>query len=300
MALVVVLLSAGLLVPSAGAVSGEFRVLYVLATWGPATFGAAEVELVAAQTDEFFQASSSERFSMPGTVVGPVTLRRAAFERCDATSLRNDAPAALTAGYDRIAFVTPVVPSCRFAGKAEPTEVLLNGRLSVPLAVHELGHTLGLGHARSTRCIAAPTRSGCDVDETGDPFSPMGSGTLDFSAYEKFVLGWIPPQPYVTKRARYTLASPAVKTTLPHALIVQTEEGTWWIEYRPIVRGLVVRLVTERVGGRSPFAMGTILIANPTRAGRPWVAQGESYRIPASFRMTLERAGTARATVRFR
>jgi hypothetical protein len=39
---------------------------------------------------------------------------------------------------------------------------------------------------------------------------------------------------------------------------------------------------------------------NPTKPGRLWVARGETYRIPLSFRVTLERVGTARATVRFR
>ena len=118
---------------------------------------------------------------MPGTVVGPVTAAVApSSTAATGPSLRNEAPA-ITAGYDRVAFVTPLVQACRFAGRASSTEVLMNGRLTVPLAVHELGHTLGLGHAHSWHCIAL----GCTIDEYGNPFSVMGDGGGDFNAYEK-------------------------------------------------------------------------------------------------------------------
>ena len=40
----VALLAAGLFVPSASAVSGELRVLYAFATWGPLPFTAADAE----------------------------------------------------------------------------------------------------------------------------------------------------------------------------------------------------------------------------------------------------------------
>jgi hypothetical protein len=307
----VVALLATLLPSTAGAVAkGEERVLVVLATTGPRPYSVAEVEDTVRQADAFFRRASLDQVRFESDVTpwlaafrvnpGCGGLTRESFDAVVSPARS----AATLAGFDSSLYdhtVYAIAESrCAFHGETWGQEVMLTRQPTLELMLHELGHTLGLGHARATNCIMAPTRSGCDVEETGDPFSPMGSGTLDFSAYEKFVLGWIPPQPYVTKRARYALASPAVKTTLPHALIVQTEEGTWWIEYRPIVRGLVVRLVSERFGGRSPFAMGSILIANPTRAGRPWIAQGESYRIPASFRITLERAGTARATVRFR
>jgi hypothetical protein len=308
-ALVVALLSAGLLVSSAGAVSGEFRVLYVLATWGPPTFGADEVELVAAQTDEFFQASSSERFSMPGTVVGPVTLRRAAFERCDATSLRNDAPAALTAGYDRVAFVTPVVPSCRFAGKAEPTEVLLNGQLSVPLAVHELGHTLGLGHAHSWHCIAL----GCTIDEYGNPFSVMGDGGGDFTAYEKAGLEWLTGLVRPRGNATHEIGPIEGPTTLPQALVVTTATSEFWFESRGRTTSSFLGDSQQPAGvavlagpghgvaaERSDYPRRNILLPSPTggRARFAYVA-GESYVERDVFRVLVERHAPESASLRF-
>ena len=155
---------AGLFVPAAAAVSGELRVLYVLASWGPTPFSPAEVERVALETDAFFQASSSGRLSLRSSVAGPLELPRSVFDSCDATVLRNAAPPSTFGQADRVVFVTPRVPTCPFAGEANPTEVLLNGQLFMAVAAHELGHTLGLGHASRWDCAGRA----CAVDEYGE------------------------------------------------------------------------------------------------------------------------------------
>ena len=307
-ALVVALLSAGLLVPAAGAVSGELRVLYVLATWGPPTFTASEVEVVAAETDAFLQASSSGRLSMPGSVAGPIRLPRTAFERCDATILRLAAPASLVAGYDRVAFVTPVLSSCRFAGKAEPTEVLLNGRLSVPLAVHELGHTLGLGHAHSWHCIAL----GCTIDEYGNPFSAMGDGGGDFNAYEKATLDWLTAIVEPEETGTYEIGPIEGGTTLPQAFVVTTAATEYWFESRgrstPSFGGEVAQppgvpvLVGPSAGAggeRSPYPRGNILLPGPSGRARAAYATGEAFLVRDVFRVLVERHAPESATLRF-
>jgi hypothetical protein len=72
-----------------------------------------------------------------------------------------------------------------------------------------------------------------------------GSGDLDFSAYEKVTLGWIRDQPHVTAPKRYVLAPPTTESTLAQSLIVDTEQGSWWIEYRSQpFRGLLFRSST--------------------------------------------------------
>jgi hypothetical protein len=81
--------------------------------------------------------------------------------------------------------------------------------------------------------------------------------------------------------------------------MVKTEDGSWWIEYRSQFRGLLVRFV-DNEGTRPAFAMPSVLIMRPTKAARPWIARGETYRIPNSFRVTLESAGLQQARVRFR
>ena len=81
---------------------------------------------------------------------------------------------------------------------------------------------------------------------------------------------------------------------------MDTEQGAWWIEYRSQpFRGLFFRFIDNRVIP-SPFAESAVLIEKLTKARRPWLARGESYRIPGSFRVTLTKAAPGRAEVRFR
>jgi len=306
----VVALLATLLPQTAGAVAkGEERLLVVLATSGPRPYSVAEVVQTAGEADAFFRRSSLGQVRL----ASDVTPWLAAFDRnpgCGGLTKESFeaviGPARVAANlagfnaavYDKT-FYAIADSRCAFHGETWGQEVMLTRQPTLQLMLHEFGHTMGLGHAKATNCPEGPIRSGCDIEETGDPFSPMGNGTMDFSAYEKVTLGWIPQQPHVISAKRYALASPALKTKLPQALVVDTEQGSWWIEYRSQFRGLVIRFVDEPFG-RSPFATPTVLILNPTRVGRPWVRRGESYRIPGSFRLTLERAGLAQATVRFR
>lgn len=306
----VVALLAVLLPQTAGAVAkGQERVLVILATSGPEPYTVTDVKQTVREADAFFRRSSIDQVRLESDV----TPWLAAFDRnpgCGGLTRESFeavvAPARLAAdraGYDTGRYDATMYAlaesRCAFHGETWGREVMLTRQPTLQLMLHELGHTLGLGHAQATNCAAGPVRSGCDLEETGDPLSPMGSGTMDFSAYEKVTLGWLPPQPRVTSAKRYTLATPTYKTTLPQAFVVETEQGSWWIEYRSQLRGLLVRFVDQPYL-RSSFAPSAVLIMNPTKPGRLWVARGETYRIPLSFRVTLERAGTARATVRFR
>ena len=306
----VVVLLATLLPHTAGAVAkGEERVLVILATSGPRPYSVSDVEETARGANAFFQRSSVNQVRLQSDVTpwlsafasnpGCGGLTKESFEAVIAPARL----AASQAGYNPALYDQTVYAlaetRCAFHGETWGSEVMLTRQPTLHVMLHELGHTLGLGHAQATHCAAGPVRSGCDIDATGDPLSPMGSGTMDFSAYEKVTLGWLPPQPRVTLPRRYTLATPTYKTTLPQALVVETHQGAWWIEYRSIFRGLVIRYVGEAFS-RSPFAAPSVLISRPTKSGRLWVARGETYRIPESLRVTLERAGTAQATVRFR
>lgn len=304
----VVALLAAVVLPSAGAVAkGEERVLVVLATTGPRPYPVAEVERTAQEADAFFRASS---FGQTRLRID-VTPWLAAFSTSPGCGgLTNEsfqaviAPARVaanragysTARYDDAIYAIAEV-RCAFHGETWGNEVMLTTQPTLQLAVHELGHTLGLGHAQASNCAVSPLR--CVRDGTGDTLSPMGRGTMDFSAYEKVTLGWIRPQSHVISAGTYVLATPTIKTTLRQALVIETSEGAWWIEYRSRFRGLVVRFVEGDIP-HSPFAPASVLILNPTKHGRPWIARGESYRIPDSFHVTLVRAGSAQAQVRLR
>ena len=298
-----------LLVPQAAgaAARGEERVLIILATSGAKPYTRAEVETTAREAATFFQKSSLGQLRLT-TEVTPWISAYSANPGCGSFNNRSLSDvvdparrAADAAGYNPSSYDDVVYAiadnRCGFHGATWGHEVMLTRQPTVELLVHELGHALGLGHAQTSACKVAPSH--CGVDENGDPFSPMGRGLLDFSAYEKVLLGWIPAQARVNVAKRYVLAPPTGRSKLAQALVIEMEEGTWWIEYRAVpFRGLLVRFVENR--DLPPFARSAALMSRPVKAGRPWIAKGESYRLPGSFRLTLLKASATRGELRLR
>jgi len=304
----VALLAMVALQPAGAVTKGEERVLVVLATAGSRPYSVADVQDTVRQVDAFFRTSSFGQVRLHVDVTpwlaaftgnpGCGGLTSMSFEALVAPAREAAGRAGFDADHYDDAVYAIADSHCAFFGETWGREVMLTRQPTLQLLAHELGHTFGLGHAQSTNCAFSPTR--CLVDGTGDTMSPMGSGMIDFSAYEKVTLGWLPAQPHVTLPKRYALAPPTVKTKVPQALVVDTVDGSWWIEYRAQpFRGLVIRFV-DPLPTRSPFAPPSVLIQKPTKAKRPWIAQGETYRIPDSFRVTLVRAGKASAQVQLR
>jgi hypothetical protein len=307
---VAALLATTLLVQSAGAVvKGDKRVLVVLATQGARPYTVADVQQTVRDATAFFSTASFGQIRLRVDVT-PWLSAFSSNPGCGGTTNRSLAAviapardAAYGAGYDASRYddvIYAIADShCGFHGATWGNEVMLTRRPTLQLVVHELGHAFGLGHAREVTCLGASLTCGL-FDETGDPFSPMGNGKLDFSAYEKVILGWIRPQPHVTVAKRHVLAPPTSESSLAQALVVDTDEGAWWIEYRSEpFRGLLFRFVEDRSTGSS-FAPSGVLVSNLTKAKRPWLARGESYRLRGSFKVTLTKAGAARAEVVFR
>ena len=296
LAAAVAIFGAGLFVPAAAAVSGELRVVYVLATWGPTPFSRADVERVSAETDAFFQASSSGRLSLRSSVAGPLELPRPVFDSCDATVLRNAAPPSTFGQADRVVFVTPRVTTCPFAGEANPTEVLLNGQLFMAIAAHELGHTLGLGHASRWDCAGRA----CTVDEYGGGFSVMGGGNGDLNAWEKSGLEWLTGVIRPSRSSLHEIGPVDGATTLPQALIVTTAASEFWFESRGLATRSFVGASEQPAGVAvlagpanevvtSPYPRRNLLLPNPGGRGRHAYSEGESFVQPGVFQVTVTR-----------
>jgi hypothetical protein len=305
--LAVVVLLAAVVLPSAGAApKANERVLVVLASIGSKPYPVGDVQRAFAQAADFIAHASFGQVHVDATVTPWLTGLnvRPSCGASDATIDAVFAPArreAANAGFDTSHYDTVVyeLPDarCGFFGAAFGHQVMLTREPTLELVAHELGHTFGLGHAMGADCVGDLR---CPLEDTGDTLTPMGSGTLDYSAYEKYLLGWIPAQPHVTAPKRYTLAPPTGKSRLPQALVVETTRGTWWIEYRAKpFRGLVFRFVDpDRYPGQ--FAQSAILILRPAKHARPWIEKGETYRIPFSWRVTLTKVGATQAQVNFR
>ncbi|MDX6407375.1 MAG: hypothetical protein QOE13_446 [Gaiellaceae bacterium] len=302
-------LLAALVAQSAGAVvKGDERVLVVLATSGSKPYTVADVERTGEQARSFISEASFGQVKLQIDVT-PWLAAFTANPGCGSGTNRSldnvVAPARIAAdlaGFDSTRYddviYTIADSHCGFHGTTWGNEVMLTRQPNLQLVVHELGHAFGLGHAQASDCVTGEGL--CGLDETGDPFSPMGHGQVDFSTYEKVALGWIRPQPHVTAAKRYVLAPPTATSKLAQALIVDTAAGAWWIEYRSQpFRGLLFRFVSNEVVP-SPFEQSAALITRLTKFERPWLERGETYRIPGSFRVTLTKAAGGRAEVRFR
>lgn len=248
--------------------------------------------------DAFLRRSSFGQVSLHGDVT-PWLAAYAQLPACPTPVHERVAPAlsdppteaALRAGYapssyDRVIYVVPRT-ECTWEAVGVGREVLLNGSLSPWHVVHELGHTFGLAHARGTRCASA---GACVTDEYGDPFSPMGRGFVDFSAYEKLTMGWIRDVVHARDPGTYRVGRPDVLAAVPHALVVETGRGEYWLEQRLDVdpAGLAVRTVESDVPD-DDLAAPTKFVPDPARTGRRVVVVGETFAVPGAFSVRYAR-----------
>jgi len=301
----------------AEAVTGQQRVLAVLATWGPTPFAAEDVRrVIFTEADTFLRRSSYGKVSLRGEVTSWLRVLPQSTGCSDewwldgiptAVSVPARAAAAnrgyRLADYNRFVYVVPG-SRCAFVGLGWENEVLLNGSLSPELVVHELGHTWGLGHAGSARCADE-----CSLEDSGDPYSPMGRGSADFSVYEKTILGWT-RNVATAARARTVRIGRADRAgKQPYALKIETGLGAYWLEYRPqsldmgldgvAPGGVVLRFVNAQ-RDEGPLANVAVLMTSPSGRGRPAAIAGEDVRVAGVFAARFVKRVGSDAVLNFR
>jgi hypothetical protein len=239
-------------------VSGLRRALVLQVTWagGDDVPGAALDDLITGEVTTWMYTASLHVFkgytvADPGsiTITQPAlstgtdqcagTFLRAIYTSADAEALRRGYD---IDNYDNVIYWFPGQP-CGWSGKGDVggVRVYLNDGADRRTIVHELGHTLGLGHAHTLYCKDAsggsvPLSTNCTAGEYGDIFSEMGQGYGTYSAPQLYDLHWldglvptVPPTGGVYRVEPLDNPSPEFGK---HGLRIPDGAETIWVEYR--------------------------------------------------------------------
>jgi hypothetical protein len=274
---------------------GNQRVLIVLTTWGPQPFAPADVSSSFAEAARFYDRSSFHQLSLTADVTpwlagfaAPVPCPDDEGDHVPLSFSSGPDAAATAAGYrvasyDRVIYVTARM-ACDWDGLGVGHQIVLNADRNWYDMVHELGHTYGLAHSRRETC------RGCSKDEYGDPFSPMGHGQLDFSAYEKLQMGWLHEVAHISRPGPYAIGRPDVEGATPYALVVETGLHEYWIEQRldAAPPGLLVRSIEPDL---SDFMVAPeLMLYVPALT----VGKGETFRVGGVFSVRYTGVGHVR------
>jgi hypothetical protein len=295
---------------ASGAILGEQRLLLMLTTWGPEPYAPADVRVELDEAGAYLATASFGKTSLVSEVT-PWLHALPAEPACDTFSIAQAAQAAATAAgyqlgrYTTLGIAMPQVDACFWGGAYFPPGIWLNGRNDRQVIVHELGHTYGLpeeGFAWvcSGSCSAAPYRN---------PFSVMGHGWSDFSAWEKHVFGWL--DRIAAPAPRLTLGAIDRPSADPQALRVVVAGDQYWFEYRPpaprwaydagdAVAGVAVYAGWNGLSEAGRFSGRNLLLYDPVGRGRPAVRAGEVFTVRGAFSVRVVSAGPDSAELAFR
>jgi gametolysin peptidase M11 len=311
-ALVVCALLVSVAPAAARAFTGEQRLLVMRVTWGPEPFADEVVQdVVFSQTAEFMRASSFGKTWILGEQT-PWFHALASQPFCDMRAIAEAGrQAAQQAGYDltrynRYAFLFPRV-DCWWSGLGGGDTIFLNGQLSRKLVAHELGHTYGLGHAKSWDCAGRT----CSETEYGDQYDTMGSGQGDFNVFEKTRLGWITSTLTAARDGVYTIDRPDRASALAQAFVVETARTDYWFENRqeqlPFSGDVLPTGVLVRVSGRPdaspvfrPLPEVSLLLPNAAGPGRSALQPGQTFTAAGAFAVTVDTQLDGQAVLGFR
>lgn len=164
--------------------------------------------------------NSYQQASVTGDVYGWYTIPVSSTV-CDQTAIANAAKAAASSAganlsaYSHYVYLFPK-GACQFSGAStvggSPSQAWINGKLTVQVVGHELGHSFGLEHSIGLNCNGETLGDNCQTMEYGDTVDLMGGApTGHFNAYQKERLGWLnsgassPPIITVEASGTYTL-----------------------------------------------------------------------------------------------
>jgi hypothetical protein len=157
--------------------------------------------LIFGTVNDFYQENSNGQTWLAGDLSGYYTLP--IDQTCDAFGMDSYVwQAAADDGIDigsyrRLIYIFPKVSDCGWTGMGTvggtPSRAWINGALELRTLGHELGHNLGLRHARALDCGSEIIGDNCISITYGDGFDIMGASgiTGHFNVFNKELLGWL-------------------------------------------------------------------------------------------------------------
>lgn len=158
-------------------------------------------DMVFGTVNDFYKQNSNNQTWLSGDVLGYYTLPISS--TCDSWTIHTQAEQAAedqgidTSVYPRRVYIFPENASCGWTGKGtiggSPSLAYVNGSLSLRTIGHELGHNLGLYHAKDLDCGSDIIGDRCASAEYGDALDIMGQSgvTGHFNVFSKQQLGWL-------------------------------------------------------------------------------------------------------------
>ncbi|WP_412501499.1 NEW3 domain-containing protein [Shewanella chilikensis] len=156
-------------------------------------------QMVFGRVNDYYLEASYGQTWLSGDVSGYLTLP--IDTNCDYFGMDSYAQqAAKDAGFDlsqysRLVYLLPKNSSCSWRGQGtvggSPSRAWINGELNLMTIGHELGHNLGLKHAKELNCGSGYLSDSCVAITYGDTLDIMGKSEGHFNLLNKARLGWL-------------------------------------------------------------------------------------------------------------